>query len=286
MEEDLVRKLSDFGFTVNQAKIYLSIAQSGATTVSKIAESTHLHRQDIYKILPKLEKMGLIAKTIDTPFVIEAIPIEKALNNLVSTEREKADERISRLEGSLKELIDAIRKKRAEGAGEQEATRFLLLSTDAEIENMADFSFGNARIGVDMIMNLELITRKMNRFRNHFQTLAKNNARTRLIIETLSNKDLVKRTIEEIRPNTGEFAAKLIHKSSCTPYHIIDHKEVWISREKVTESGFSSVLWTNSENIVKFRIENFEKAWDDPRAISIYPERKPQRELPKVQKAA
>jgi sugar-specific transcriptional regulator TrmB len=286
MEKDLVRKLSDFGLTVNQAKIYLSIAQSGTTCVSRIAESTHLHRQDIYKILPKLQKRGLIAKTIDTPFVIEAIPMEKSLNNLVSTEREKADERISRLETSLKELANAIREKKVERAEEQKETRFILLSTDAEIENTADFSFGNARIGVDIVTSLELITRKMNHFRNHFQTLAKNNARTRVIIETHADKDLVKRTIEEIRPHMGEFAAKLIHKSSCTPYHVIDHKEVWISRRKVTESGFPSVLWTNSENITEFREENFEKAWNDPRAISIYPERDSQRELARAQKAA
>ena len=84
----------------------------------------------------------------------------------------------------------------------------------------------------------------------------------------------------------GEFAAKLIHKSVSTPYYIIDHKEMWISREKATESGFPSVLWTNSEPIVKFREENFEKAWNDPGAISIYPEKGLQRELAKAQKAA
>jgi hypothetical protein len=61
---------------------------------------------------------------------------------------------------------------------------------------------------------------------------------------------------------------------------------VRISRKKVTESGSPSVLWTNGENIVKFRGENFEKVWNDPRAISIYPEKGLQRELAKAQKAA
>jgi sugar-specific transcriptional regulator TrmB len=277
MEKDLVRKLLDFGFSLNQAKIYLSIVQSGATCVSGITESTHLHRQDIYKIIPKLEKMGLITKTRDTPFIIGAIPLEKALNNLVSTERKKANERISSLEANLKELMNAIRKQQKEGKTQGE-TRFILLTTDAQMKNMADFSFENARIGYDMVTSLELITLRMNRFRDHFQTLAKNNARTRLIIENRANEDLVKRTLEEIRPNMGDFAAKLIYKYSCTPYQIIDNKEVWISIKKVTESGFPSVLWTNCENIVKFREENFEKTWNDPQAISVYPERDLQRE--------
>ena len=91
MQEDLVVKLESFGFTVNQAKVYLSIVQSGKTRVGKISKSTQLHRQDIYKLLPKLEKMGLITKTIDKPFMIEAVPIEKALETLITKEREKSN---------------------------------------------------------------------------------------------------------------------------------------------------------------------------------------------------
>ena len=66
-KRDLVKKLGDFGFTANQAKVYFSIVQSGSTYVSRISESTQLHRQDIYKILPKLEKMGLITRTVAKP---------------------------------------------------------------------------------------------------------------------------------------------------------------------------------------------------------------------------
>ena len=83
MQEDLVLKLESFGFTVNQAKVYLSIVQSGKTRVGNISKGTQLHRQDIYKLLPKLEKMGLITKTIDKPFMIEAIPIDEALETLI-----------------------------------------------------------------------------------------------------------------------------------------------------------------------------------------------------------
>ena len=88
MQKDLVIKLSDFGFTTNQAKVYLSIIESGSISVAKIAQQTSLHVQDIYKILPKLEKMGLITKTLEKPVQIKAIPIEEALTHLVDIERE------------------------------------------------------------------------------------------------------------------------------------------------------------------------------------------------------
>jgi sugar-specific transcriptional regulator TrmB len=273
MEEDLAKRLSDFGFTVNQAKVYVSIVQSGSTCVSRISESTHLHRQDIYKILPKLEEMGLIVKTIDTPFMIKAVPVKNALNSLVSTERKKANERISRLETNLKEMTNAIRKQQERRNTREEERWLILLTTDAEIKNIADLTFENARIECDLVMNLELITRLMPHFREHFQKIAIKGARIRIIVENLNNEHLVKRTLEKIRPNGGDFAAKLIFKSESVPYQIIDHKELWIGGKKETESCFPCVLWTNGRNMVKFFDESFKETWNNRHAISIYPER-------------
>ncbi len=89
MQEDLVSKLAEFGFTINQAKVYLSVVQNGSITVGEISKISQLHRQDIYKIIPTLEKKGLITRTIDKPVLIGAIPIQKALGHLVATEKEK-----------------------------------------------------------------------------------------------------------------------------------------------------------------------------------------------------
>jgi hypothetical protein len=85
--------------------------------------------------------------------------------------------------------------------------------------------FENARIECDLVTNLELIMRLTHRFREH-----------------LDNEDLVKRTLEKMKPNRGNFAAKLIYKSKSLPYQITDHKEVWISGKKETESGLPCVL--------------------------------------------
>src|SRR4030042_4145823 len=111
MQEDLVVKMTDFGFTVNQAKVYLSIVQSGKTGVGHISKNTSLHRQDIYKLLPKLEKMGLITRTIDKPFMIEALPVKKALESIILKEKEKSNQRIALLEKNLNELSETIQQQ-------------------------------------------------------------------------------------------------------------------------------------------------------------------------------
>jgi sugar-specific transcriptional regulator TrmB len=284
MEEDLAKKLSNFGLTVNQAKVYLNIVQHGLTHVSRISESTKLHRQDIYKILPKLEKMGLIARTIDKPIIIEAIPIEKALNNLISIEREEANEKISRLETNLKKLVNAIRERQEREKTEGEEARFILLTTDEQIMNSADLAFENTKKECDLVTNLELLTRRMDHFHENFQKLSRKGVKIKVIVEKLDNGDLVKKALEKIKPDNGDFAAKLISKSVSLPYRIIDNKELFIRRKKTTESGLPCVLWTNSKNVVKFYKENFERVWHNSRAISVYPKRDLQRELAKAQK--
>jgi hypothetical protein len=63
--------------------------------------------------------------------MIEAIPLEKALESLISKEREKSIERISRLENNLKEMVNSIQKQ----PETKEEARFTLLTTDEAIRN-------------------------------------------------------------------------------------------------------------------------------------------------------
>jgi sugar-specific transcriptional regulator TrmB len=262
MQEDLVIKLANFGFTVNQAKVYISIVQSGATRVGRISKNTQLHRQDIYKLLPKLEKMGLITKTIDKPFMIEAVSIEKALDNLVSKERKKATERISHLENNLRDVVNSLQEQ----PRVEEETRFTLLTTDEAIKNKGRLIFKKLKKECLLVINLENIqTSSMNYFRDFLQAIADSNAKTRLIIVTNEEEETVKQTIEKIAPKTNHFLIKMIDDRICKSYQIIDNKEIWIATQQVTESGYPCMLWTNDRNIIDVYRENFKKAWSSAR---------------------
>ena len=107
MMQKEAEELKTLGLTINQAKVYLSIVQAGSISVNKIAESSKLHRQDIYKILPKLEEKGLVTKTLDKPFVVLAIPVKTALKSLLSKETKNALERINRMNAELNEISNA-----------------------------------------------------------------------------------------------------------------------------------------------------------------------------------
>jgi len=271
VQEGDIEKLVQFGFTVNQAKIYWSIVQSGITCVGKISEVTRLHRQDIYKTLPKLEKKGLIAKTITTPIMIEALPLEKALGSLVSAEEEKANQRIALLKAYLKEIVDNVKTQKKQRATPEEETHFTMLETDAQITNASDFLFENTKKECILVTNTQLITRRMSHYREQLRKLANKGVKIRVLVEDNADEKSTNKIIRELKPYKENFEAKLIHRKRSTPYRICDNQELFIRRKKVTESGVPAILWTNGRSIVEFYKENFEEDWKSLRTITIYP---------------
>ena len=65
--EENAENLSGFGLTPTQAKVYLAIAQLGLASVSEVSKVAQVRREDVYRIMPKLEKIGLIEKILNKP---------------------------------------------------------------------------------------------------------------------------------------------------------------------------------------------------------------------------
>ena len=267
MSDEIISKLVNFGFTVNQAKVYLSIVQMGRTRVGRVSKNTKLHRQDIYKLLPKLEKMGMIARTIDKPFMIEAIPIEKALENIIAKEKEAANEKIALLENNLKDVVSAIQEQ----PRLREEARFTLLTTDESIRNKGKIVFKKPRKEFHIVSTLDHITRPgPHYFRDLLYAIAQSKAKLRLVIISSDGIESIKQTVDKVALNHLQLHIKHIPRSTCKNFQIIDNKEVWLATQQKTELGYPCILWTNDSNIVDAYRENFKKIWNDVKAQTIH----------------
>jgi sugar-specific transcriptional regulator TrmB len=270
MQEDLAKDLEVFGFTLNQAKVYLTIIRAGSISVGKIAESSKLYRQDIYKIIPKLEKKGVITKTLGTPILVKAIPVKKALKQLVSEERTSALERIKRMEARLEEVSNTVSEMYETETGPEEAeTHFSLLTQENEINNRADVLYEKAKTECDIVASIELMTIRGPNFNKRFRTAIKNGVKIRLLIEAPRTEEQIESTVERVRPDSDNFTAKFVICKSPKPFQIIDREEVWVATTMKSESGTPSVLWSNGENIVAAYHERFERIWKSKNAITV-----------------
>jgi sugar-specific transcriptional regulator TrmB len=84
--------LTDLGLTIRQAEVYISIIKSKPPTVKIIAQNAKIERAEVYRVIPVLEKLGLIKKFLNKPIIYEAISIPEGLKVLLERDAKKHNE--------------------------------------------------------------------------------------------------------------------------------------------------------------------------------------------------
>ena len=62
IKDECAKILMDLGLTLLQAKAYLALSQLGKATVKTISKTANVARQDVYRVMLALEKLGLAEK--------------------------------------------------------------------------------------------------------------------------------------------------------------------------------------------------------------------------------
>ncbi len=97
-------ELIELGLTLNEARCYLALLQSGPATAAELAETSGVPRPKVYATLKLLEQRGFSYPTGDRVTRFRAVDAELALNELARTrehERRLADERERQLRADL-----------------------------------------------------------------------------------------------------------------------------------------------------------------------------------------
>ncbi len=96
--------LLGLGLTLNQARVYLAILKLEKTTVGQVAKFSKVRREEVYRILPALEKKGLVERLLGNPTEVRATVVSDALTFLVAEEKRKSDERLLGMKSTVKKL--------------------------------------------------------------------------------------------------------------------------------------------------------------------------------------
>jgi sugar-specific transcriptional regulator TrmB len=78
----------DLGLTSLQAKTYLALVTLGKANVQTIAKASNVARQDVYQVMPTLQKLGLGEKIIAKPIIYEATPKGRSFDSASKKKRE------------------------------------------------------------------------------------------------------------------------------------------------------------------------------------------------------
>jgi sugar-specific transcriptional regulator TrmB len=247
------------GLSPNQAKVYQTILKSGNVTVGMIAKSSSVRREDIYKVLPALEKMGLVEKLLGKPAMIRATPVAGALASLIVDEKVKSDERIASMKAKFRVLSKATWVEPVV-LGEEES-RYALIPEGKAVIAKLDSLIAGSKINVFWIGTLKEISHVTSLLDAEIKKAIHNRVEVKVIIEDFKLDE--SQTKEAQHTINIESINIRFHHELLNRFAVFDGREAMISANRKNPSEDTSALWTTDTNLIGVLKGYFETAWSE-----------------------
>jgi sugar-specific transcriptional regulator TrmB len=247
--------LLGLGLSLNQARVYLAVLKLEKTTVGQVAKFSKVRREDVYRILPSLEKMGLIERLLGKPTEVRATRISDALSLLVAEEKSKFDERLTGMRSSVQRLSLKDWKQPLPG----EESIYILIAEKKAILAKTSELINNSEKEVALIADKARIAQVLAYFSDEHKHAIRKGAQIRLIFEGDGPDVLLKEKVQEL---IGSVSVSVkFHRESLNHFIMSDDKEALITTSKETGLGESPSLWTNNSNLIGVLRTGFESDW-------------------------
>ena len=252
IQDKHIQTLMGFGLTLLQAKTYLTLAKLGKADVKTIAQASNVARQDIYRIMPTLQKLGLGEKIIAKPTLHKATPIEEGLSILLQHRKNE----LAELKKKKTWLINNFNLKPAEVALQEENTQFTITSEMTRFLKIQRNQAQKAQESVKIMIPAIKVPSKVKDEWSYLQRPMKRGVKIRVITQKPEGEP-TPREWQALVKNPF-FEVKYVATPIPFGMHIFDNKEVTI---QVSEDILPS-FWSNNSNIVKLASSYFDEIWD------------------------
>jgi sugar-specific transcriptional regulator TrmB len=255
IENKHIQTLMNFGLSFLQAKTYLNLVQLGKADVKTIAKASNVARQDIYRIMPTLQKMGLGEKIIAKPTMYRAAPLKEGLSILL----QKRKEEYAELQKKKSSLLNNFHVRNTKMAFQEESTQFIITSEITRLLKMLKKLIQKAQESIDVIMPLIFTPSKLTEGLLYLKEAitSKSDVKIRLITQE-PEEQAISRKLQALVKNHF-FELKYLTSPFCFGMHIFDKKEVTLS---ISENSGLPSLWSSNPNVVMLSQAYFDTLWE------------------------
>ena len=247
--------LLGLGLTLNQAKVYLAILKLEKTTVGQVANYSKVRREDVYRILPSLEKMGLVERLLGKPTEIRATLISDSLALLVAEEKNKAEERLT----GMRTMVQKLSLKEWKQPPPGEESIYILIAEKKAILAKTSELIRNSRREVALIADKARMMWILSQFSDECKQAIKNGSQIRLLFEGEPPESSLKERVSKLID--GKSVHVKFHPEALNHFIMSDDKEAMITTSKESGLGESPSLWTNNSNLLGVPRTSFESDW-------------------------
>ncbi len=261
-----MKELASFGLTENEAKTYLALLQLRQATARATAKLSNIPRQEIYRILPRLEKLGLTEVVVTKPAQFVAVEPQKALAELIENQKEAFSKQIAQLETKKTSLESELTKIQGKSAGLKlpSPVQFVLISGRHQVNSKIRAMLEKANSTVLWASPKLEIRRAIIYDRDEMlRKCAKRGVKIRILTE--ADKD----NIREIN-RLSKFCEIRHVPGIASLMTIVDNKEIIIgSAVHSSDEEVIHELWTNDAGQVETMKDFFEIVWADSKPATL-----------------
>jgi sugar-specific transcriptional regulator TrmB len=246
--------LMELGLTLNQARIYVALLHSEKPmTAREISKTTSITRQDVYRILPALQKDGLIEKTIASPTRFNATPLKIGASILI---KNKIAQHTA--------LLEKVNMMTAESLIKQstldEEQEFILIPENGAVVQKISQITSRVQTSLDIITSKKRLPRAILEFFDERMQALKRGVKIRIVTEKLlpTNADLEKTLLAERKAGT---MYKFTPTLPLALLLLFDRKQVLIITS-ATGTLETSALWSDNPSLIGLAINYFESTWN------------------------
>ena len=261
--QDIENLLNEFGLTTTQAKIFLAITRLGFAPVREIARHSRVRREQVYRITPQLEELGLIIRGLDIPTRFRAIPMSEALSLLLDTIQENADTKIASLTVKKKRFERNFNLETIQLQNEETNPQFTLISERHRILNRIRRMIQQATNKIYIIYSRHKIQQFVSLYEDVLSDAQQKGVTTHIITEGSEVLDDASSLTKQLNNfewlNIRYAAPPLVH------FIMVDKGELMLATSTNLSIGDHPKLWTTDEDIVIELHLYFESIWKNAR---------------------
>jgi sugar-specific transcriptional regulator TrmB len=258
------------GLTFLQAKIYLTIVNLQTAGVKRISVFSNIARPDVYRILPTLEKMGLVEKIVATPTMYEAIPMREGCKTLLQMKTKEYTD----LHQNAMSLIKSLNGKKEELTHQNEPQeQFFLISSRTLLLKKFAIEDSTVNDSLDIIGDWKVIRPIIFDHIQIYERALNRGVRIRIITEKHENAKSAHRVLSRFEENPS-FKIKYVDAPIPIKIALYDKKKANMCVRTIHDSEITPSLWSDNPEYVKVMLAYFEELWNRAQDSPMQPQLK------------
>lgn len=260
-DQDSIKLLVDLGFTETQAKLYLTLTNTGKTDAKTLAKQANVPRQATYRALGELQEKGLVEKIISLPQEYQAIPLQEGLGIMI---KEKATA-YAKISENVTEFLHRYETQKTKTTPEQTYQISILEGKDTIINKIKALS-ENSNATIDVCQTMQRWLHVKQELYDIVAQALERGVKYRAVIECPDGKISIPKEYKPILTHKN-YELRIIRDHLKINAAIYDDKIGFFSFYPARAISETPVIITNHPSLLIGFQDHFRKLWQESEKI-------------------